>query len=131
MPSSSAPGYARSTRNTLKTLRKPCQRMSGSIPISLHGMYRTIIRDEKEPLDERRIQGNIYQPHHYLVPRTNKLIEELDIAGEICGKKSVLKEVEELRAKLEDLKEYKELICRHEITVKGDPVVEIRRCDKQ
>ena len=126
-------------------------------PIELHRMYKTMMRDEKEPLDEssfksrlgrkklkgidkkrRRIQGTSYQPHHYFV-NVRMLIDELDLAGETCGTESVLIEVEEIRKKLEHLQACKQMICSGKDPVngtifKGDAAVvnvEVRGYDAQ
>lgn len=95
-------------------------------PASLHLAYKQFVGNDKEVLDEPsfknrlgrkkltgmvkkrvRIEGSTYQPHRYVVA-VRKLIQELDIAGETCGAKSIVDERSELNDALEVAKAERE-----------------------
>lgn len=120
-------------------------------PQALHTSYREFTRDDREPMEltafqsrlgrkkltsiakkRVRIEGTTFQPYKYVV-NVRKLIDELGIAGDSCGAKSVVKETAECDAKLERLKaerERKANAARKYIGSASD-AAELRRLDEE
>ena len=84
------------------------------------------------PKKRVRIDGSTLVPYRYVVS-VRKLIEELHIAGETCGRKSVLEEERELQAELDAAREQRRLseaAVRGKLLTSGDQET-LRRNDER